>query len=155
MLFAQAEQKVAAAAKRKKDSSKDKELLARFKGQYPPTLARIMAGEGTADDLGFHQIAMQIAITSNALGKMEAQMLEACAGLVENHVSDGSRYNTPAKRRAELSRMYAYTNDNVCYTYSRDAVRRIAPKGAETSDLDGLTADAGEIISAGLRPVIP
>jgi hypothetical protein len=146
VLFAQAEQKVTAASKRKKDSSKDKELLARFKGQYPPTLARIMAGEGTAEDVGFHQIAMQIAITSNALGKKEEAMLEACAGLIENHVSDGSRYNTPAKRRAELSRMYAYTNDNVCYTYSKDAVRRVAPAGASTVDLDGVPGEAGAVL---------
>lgn len=146
VLYAQAEQKVTAAAKRKKDSSKDKELLARFKGQYPPTLARIMAGEGTAEDVGFHQIAMQIAITSNALGKKEEAMLEACAGLIDNHVSDGSRYNTPAKRRAELSRMYAYTNDNICYTYSKDAVRRVAPAGASTVDLDGVPGEAGEVL---------
>ncbi len=136
VFYATAEQKIGAAAKRKKDSSKDKALLARFKGQFPPTLAKIMAGEGTAEDVGFHQIAMQIGISSNALGKNEAQMLEACTGLIENHVSDGARYNTPAKRRAELSRMWHYTNDNVCYTYSKDAVRKIAPPDANTLDLD-------------------
>jgi hypothetical protein len=101
VLYAQAEQKVTAVAKRKKDSTKDKALLARFKGEYPPTLARVMAGEGTATDAGLNQIAMQIAITSHALGKSEAQMLDACAGLIVKHVSDGSRYNTPAKRRMD------------------------------------------------------
>jgi hypothetical protein len=155
VLYAQAEQKVTAVAKRKKDSTKDKALLARFKGEYPPTLARVMAGEGTATDAGFNQIAMQIAITSHALGKSEAQMLEACAGLIEKHVSDGSRYNTPAKRRMALSSMHAYTSNNICYSYSRDAVRKLAPEGADTSDLDGLTAAAGDIISAALIAVAP
>jgi hypothetical protein len=44
-----------------------------------------------APNLGFHKIALQIAITSNALGKTEDQMLEACAGLIGNHQSDGFR----------------------------------------------------------------
>ena len=100
MLFAKAEQKVIAAAKRRKDSAKDVELLARFKGEYPPSLLRVMGGEPSAQGIGFHQIAMQIAITSNALGKKEPEMLALCEGLVQNHQSDGSRYNTPANDAA-------------------------------------------------------
>ena len=141
MLYAQAEQGIIAASKRKKDSSKDAALLARFKWQFPPTLVKIMAGEGTKGDVGFHQIAMQVAITTNALGKSEALMLEACKGLIANHVSDGTRYSSPRARAAELSRMYHYTADNVCYTYSKGALRAIAPEGAATRDLDGVTAE--------------
>jgi hypothetical protein len=146
IMYEQASQKVASAVKKKKDGSKDKELLARFRGLYPPTLAKVMAGQGSAEDIGFHKIALQIGITTNALGKSEADMLAACEGLIQNHQSDGARYNTPAKRRAELIRMYQYTHDNVCYTYSRDAVRSLAPAGATTADLDGLTDSAGEVL---------
>ena len=77
MIYADAEQKVSAAVKRKKDSSKDAALLARFKGEFPPTLVKVMSGEGVKDGVGFHQLAMQIAITTNALGKPEDLMLKA------------------------------------------------------------------------------
>lgn len=54
-------------------------------------------------------------------------MLALCEGLIQNHVSDGSRYNMPAKRRAELSHQFRYTSDNPCYSYSRGAVRNLVP----------------------------
>jgi hypothetical protein len=133
---------VIAAAKRKKDSTQDAALLSKFKGEYPPSLLRVMAGEAAAG-VGFHQIAMQIAITSNALAKKEDQMLALCEGLIQNHVSDGSRYNTPVKRKAELQRMFRYTADNVCYTYSKDAVKRLVPVDVLTPDLDGLVDATG------------
>ena len=146
VVYATAEQKVTAAAKKKKDNTKDRELLARFKGQFPPTLMKIMEGGPVADGTGFHQLAMQIAITCNALGKSEAQMLTACEGLIQNHQSDGSRYNSPTKRKAELSRMFHYTADNVCYSYSKGALKSIAPAGTSTADLDGLDATAGAVL---------
>lgn len=58
-------------------------------------------------------------------------------------MSDGSRYNTPAKRKAELQRMLRYTENNVCYTYSRDAVKRLVPADIPTPDLDGLVDATG------------
>lgn len=149
VLFAKAEQKVAAAAKNRKNSTKDLELLARYKGQFPPSLLKVMAGEGTAEGVGFHQLAMQIAITASSLGKKEAEVLPLCEGLLQNHVSDGSRYNTPAKRRAELQRMLQYCEGNVCYSYSRDAVRRLVPAGQASTDLDGLSESAGAITAQG------
>ena len=149
MIYAKAESKVIAAAKRKKDSTADAKLLTKFKGEYPPSLLNVMAGNATSDGIGFHQIAMQIAITTNALNKSEKAMLELCEGLIQNHVSDGARYNTPAKRRAELSRMYYYTRDNACYTYSKDAVRRLVPEGQPSPNLDGLAGSAGIITGQG------
>jgi hypothetical protein len=68
VLYAKAESKVDAAAKKRKDSKKDFELLARFKGQFPPSLAGVMAGT-VVPTVGFHGIALQVTITSNALGK--------------------------------------------------------------------------------------
>ena len=125
--YAKAEQKVGAAAKKKKDPAIDAKLLTKFKGDYPPSLLAIMSGQPSADGMGFHQIAMQIGITTNALGKREDQMLVLCEGLIQNHISDGARYNSPGKRKAELQRMFRYTQDNVCYSYSKDAVRRLVP----------------------------
>jgi hypothetical protein len=149
VLYAKAESKVDAASKKRKDSKKDFELLSKFKGQFPPSLAGVMAGT-LASNQGFHQIALQITITSNALGKTEEQMIALCEGLIENHQSDSQRYNTPAKRREELKRLYAYTQGNPCYEYSRDAVRKLLPAGTSSPDLDGLTPEAaGEVTASG------
>ena len=139
MLYAKAEAKIEAAGKKRKSAKKDMELLAKFKGAFPPSLERVMAGQVVPEGVGSHRIALQVAITSNALGKTEEQMLQACEGLIEKHVSDSPRYGTPAKRRGELSRLFTYTQDNPCYEYSRDAVRRLVPVGMPTPDLDGLS----------------
>jgi hypothetical protein len=40
----------------------------RFKGQFPPSLAAVMAGT-VVPTVGFHSIALQVTITANALGK--------------------------------------------------------------------------------------
>ncbi len=141
--YAKAEQKVVAASKRKKDSTADAKLLAKFKGEFPPSLLRVMSGEIASDGMGFHQIAMQIGITSNDLGKKEEVILSLCEGLIHNHQSDGNRYNSPGKRKAELQRMHRYTSDNVCHTYSKDAVRRLVPADVPTPDLDDPTDATG------------
>lgn len=88
LLYAKARQKVDAAAKRKKNLVVDSALLKKFDGGYPPSLLRVMSGECVAEGLGFHQLAMQIAITSNVLGKSEEAMLALCEGLIAGHVSD-------------------------------------------------------------------
>jgi hypothetical protein len=111
VLYAKAEAKIEAASKKRKDSKKDFELLAKFKGAFPPSLAAVMAGT-VVPTLGFHSIALQVTITANALGKTEEQMLAACEGLIEKHQSDSTRYNMSAKRREELKRLYAYTPGN-------------------------------------------
>ena len=152
VLYAKSEQKVAQAAKKRKDGAKDLALLARFAGQFPPSLAKIMAGEPCAENKGFQLIALQIAITANALDKKEDDVLALCEGLIANHASDGARYNTPQKRRNELSRMLRYTEDNPGYTYSRDAVRALLPKGTPATDLDGLPASAGEVMGQDTMP---
>jgi len=128
VLYAKAAKKIEAGTKKRASAKRDATLLAKFKGQFPPSLARLMAGEGSAENTGFNKIALQIAITSHALGKTEEQVLAACEGLVVNHVSDGSRCNTPDKRRAELARMFSYTADNPCYDFSTDAVRSVLPR---------------------------
>lgn len=148
VMYASAEKKIEAAGKRKKDGKKDLALLEKFKGGFPPSLVAVMQGEGTAANLGFHKIALQIAITANALGKKEDEVLAACEGLVEKHESDGKRYGTPAKRRLEIQRLLRYTEGNPCYEYSRDAVRSVVPKDKPSPDLDGLTEEISGAITA-------
>jgi hypothetical protein len=70
-MYAKAESKIEAASRKKKDAKKDFDLLAKFKGEYPPSLAAVMAGVVENPGTGFHTIALQVAITSNALGKTE------------------------------------------------------------------------------------
>jgi putative DNA primase/helicase len=144
VMYAAAESKIDAASKRRKDSKKDLALLGRFKGEYPPSLAKVMAGEGSHPGAGFNKIALQVAVTSNALGVPEDKMLALASGLIEKHRSDGPRYSTPAKRRAELQRLYSYTHENPCYNFSSDALRSIMPPGTATPDLDGPAAEVGD-----------
>ncbi len=127
VLYAKAAKKIEAGTKKRASAKRDATLLAKFKGQFPPSLARLMAGEGSAENTGFNKIALQIAITSHALGKTEEQVLAACDGLVANHVSDGSRYNTPDKRRAELARMFSYTA-TAATTSARTRCVRFCPR---------------------------
>jgi hypothetical protein len=88
-----------------------------------PSLEAMMRGEGIKEDTGFHALALQITTASHAKGWSEAEMLEKCQNLIASHQSDGSRYNTPSKRRAELRRLYTYTEDNPCYEFNPDIIR--------------------------------
>ena len=108
-----------------------------------------MSGECVAEGLRFHQLAMQIAITSNVLGKPEAAMWAVCEGLIASHVSDGSRYNTPAKRAFELVRMHQYTLGNPCYSFSVGALKSLLPPGTAAPDLSSLPAGSGEVLGDG------
>jgi hypothetical protein len=106
LLFSQAFDKVDKNVKNRKSAKADEALLKRFGGDVPETLKFLMDGKKLAEGIGFQKIATQLAITAHALGKNEDQFLTLCTGLCNDHVSDGSRYNTPDKRRRELSRMF-------------------------------------------------
>lgn len=108
-----------------------------------PSFAALLRGEGVKGDTGFHQIAMQVAITAHAKGMSKAELLEAAQGLCENHESDGDRYNTPSKRKAELARMWDYTDDNPCYEYSPAAVTNLLTHKAP--DLHGIAVSEEEV----------
>jgi hypothetical protein len=133
--------------KKRGSSQRDLNLLNRYKGDFPPSLLKLMAGEGVAENAGFQRLALQIGVTANALGKKLEETLAACEGLIEKHQSDGLRYNTPRKRRAEITRMFEYTQDNVCYSYSIGAIKNLVSPGVDTGDLDGVSAAAGELVS--------
>lgn len=108
-----------------------------------PSWDAMLRGEGIKDDVGFHPLALQIAITAHTREMSLTDLLTAAEGLINNHESDGFRYNTPAKRRAEIARMYDYTDDNPCYAYGAGAMVALLSHAAP--DLRGLEVTAEEI----------
>lgn len=136
-LFDGAKAKVSKAAAKSK-----KQKPVRFPDELP-SFDALLNGDGIKDGTGFHPIAMQIAITAHARGMTLEELVEKSSGLCEKHESDGYRYDTPAKRKAELVRMYDYTDDNPCYTYSPHAVCDLLTHNAP--DLHGLAVTAEEI----------
>ena len=115
-----------------------------------PSFEAMLRGEGIKEGVGFQKLALQIAITAHAKSMSEEQLLEAAEGLIQNHSSDGNRYNTPSKRKIELSRMWQYTADNVCYEYSPNAI--VSLLNHQAPDLQGLELtqeEAQEILAEG------
>lgn len=108
-----------------------------------PSFAALLEGRGVKADAGFHQIAMQAAITAHAKNMGKSEFLEAATGLCENHESDGGRYNTASKRKQELARMWDYTEDNPCYDYRPAAVTSLLVHKAP--DLHGIAYTPEEV----------
>ena len=135
LLYASAYAKVEKALKNRKKGKADAKLIERFGGEVPPSIQAIMNGE-TKAGVGFQKIATQLALTARALNQTEEKFLSDCAGLIERHVSDGNRYDTPAKRKVELSRMFRYMAQNPCYEFSTGGVKSLMPEGTKTPDLD-------------------
>ena len=155
--------KVVAKRKTKKTGSEE---LGRFKGDWPKTLSElVLNGAGLKPDVGFNQIAMQVAITASTLGKTEEQMLEDCSGLIETHEGDSSRYGSPAKRKAFLREMFRYVSNNPCYEYNAGAVLAlILPEcranadisfGEYVPDVPEHTATSSEPLAEGEEPEEP
>jgi hypothetical protein len=136
-MFIKFQEKTDTALKRRAKASGDVELLAKFNGEFPPTIEKIMRGEGLMPGVGFQKLSMQLAIAANALGKSADQLVEASQGLCKNHSGDSSRYGSPRKRKEELRRMWEYTHDNPCYEYSKGGIRSLVAPGEITADLDG------------------
>jgi len=148
-LFVKCQQKIDNAVSKASKTSKDVEQLARFKGKTPPSIEKIMRGEGLAPGTGFQKISMQLAIAANALGMERDKFIEACDGLCKNHVGDSSRYGSPRKRREELGRMWDYTHNNPCYSYSIGGIKSLFAFDVATDDLDGMGASVGELVEEG------
>lgn len=135
LMFSRALDKVSEAAKTKKKSKVDANLVKKWKGEAPESMLALMSGEHVAEGLGFQKIALQLSIFAHAIGWDEDKLVEACQGLIESHQSDGNRYNSPKKREMELRRMYQYMADNPCYTFSVGGVRSLFEEGFKTPDL--------------------
>ena len=125
-------------------------LLAPWKkaSRTPPSIDRIMQGEELRDDAGFQAIAMQLAIYATSVEMSEDEFVDRCQGLVKNHVSDGTRYGTPDRRRAELRRMHQYMAENSLYEFETAPVVRLLKPGSDVSDLGVMqdTDDDGNVI---------
>lgn len=130
-----------------KSRSKVKEssetLVKHFRGEYPQTIKDIMQGNGLAENAGFQKIALQLAITANALNKEKKQFLADCEGLCNTYQGDSSRYGSPRKRRDELSRMFEYTFNNSQYCYSPGAIKSLLDPAVATFDLDAPSKGLG------------
>lgn len=138
MLFERSREKLVTQMRgKKKRQEQSNRLLDPWKRakKNPPTIEMIMAGENIADGVGFQQIAMQLAIYAASVGMPMPEFLDRCKGLCETHVSDGTRYNTPGKRREELSRMYRYMEENTLYDFDTGPLARLVKPGVPITDL--------------------
>lgn len=149
-----AKAKVEEAVKRRKSSPESKklqqELISSFKGDFPPSLLKVMRGE-VQSAVGFNQTAMQIAITAHALGKKREDVLQACEGLLEKHQSDSRRYASRRAREDELLHQYDYMEGNPCYSFSRGAVKSILPESEPGNDLDGLGEEENSVVTKAIE----
>lgn len=138
MLFERSRDKVTQSMRtRKKRQERSSALLAPWKAakRTPPTIERLMAGEGIAEGAGFQSIAMQISIYATSVEMSLAELLDRTKGLCENHVSDSRRYNTPGKRREELQRMWEYMGENALYDFEVGPIVKLVAPGSDVSDL--------------------
>ena len=94
-----------------------------------PVYSKLASGKVRAD-CGFNNLAMQLALYARECKWTEDEFIKSCAGVIANHESDGSRYNTPRKRDAELRRMFWYVEDNSNLDFGREALKACAPKAA-------------------------
>jgi len=108
-----------------------------------PSMRFLMEGRGIKPGVGFNQLAMQIAIYAREAGIDEDDLVKRCGGLFEVHQSNGTRYNTVAKREEEVRRMCRVVADDPCYEYVPAAVRALLTH--EAPDLEGVPVDAAEI----------
>lgn len=122
LLFDEAFQKV---SKHKPKASKpvSKEILK----QQLPQFQKLASGEHETAG-GFNVIAMQLALYAREMGWTEQNLLDLCKGLINNHQSDGSRYNTPHRRDRELRRMFWYLEDNPAFEYSVQGLKSCIAK---------------------------
>lgn len=146
ILFAKAQGTMEQAMKKRKTAKNDGKVLQSFGGKVPPSIMKVMSGEGIAEDVGFQKIAMQLAITAHAMMMTEEKFIESCQGLIENHKSDSFRYSTVDRRVNELRRMFAYMNENPAYTFSIGGIKSMLKEEekvlAKDLDLGGEVSEA-------------
>lgn len=147
MLFDRAKEKVVQQMRtKKKRIEKANAILDPWKQakKTPPSIERVMDGLDLAPNAGFQSIAMQLAIYAASVDMPLAEFLDRCKGVIQNHVSDGVRYNTPERRREELARMWEYMSENSLYDFEVGPVVRLLKQGTDTSDLGILDTEDKE-----------
>lgn len=136
LIYAQAADKVAAATKKRKARRTSPKIVEHYAGEWPGSVQLLMSGTGLKEELGWNQIAIQLASFALAIGKSEEQLVAACAELLENHAGDSSRYGTPRKRERELRNQYRYQDGNAAYEFSLGGIKSLYARGAYSADLD-------------------
>lgn len=143
--YSVASEKFAKEAKvRSKQKGQDDRALERFKGEWPDSTLTVMSGDMVRKDVGWNQLVIQLSTLAQALGKGEDDLLEACAGLIENHKGDSDRYNTPRKREREMRNIFRYTDGNPAYSFSLGGLFSIYAKDAWRGDLEAGDYDPGD-----------
>lgn len=136
--FDKGRDKVTSALKnRKKKSEKANEILDKWRkaNRTPPTIEKLMAGENLREGASFQKIALQLSIYASSVGMELQAFLEACQGLCENHISDGTRYNTFDKRQRELARMWEYMQSDDLYVFEPGPIAALFTYGTPMADL--------------------
>lgn len=131
-LFAAAAQKtVKAVATRKRTSKASSEFATKLQQGNFPTSERLLDGAVKfRANVGWNQIAMQVASLGLALGMHEDALIERARGLIDSHEGDSSRYGTPAKRERELRNQIRYQDGNPAYAPSIPAVLALLDEDA-------------------------
>jgi len=147
MLFERGREKVTSQMRNKKKRVDKANVVLdpwRAAKKTPPTVEMLMDGREISDRAGFQSIAMQLSVYATSVSMPLAEFLDRCKGLVERHVSDGTRYNSPDRRREELSRMWEYMSENSLYDFEVDPLVRLLKQGTDTSDLGVLATEDRE-----------
>ena len=135
LMYSRAKDKVDASTKKAKAKKNRTAELRRFGGQWPETVARILSGEDLKDGVGWNRVAMQLALTADALGKKEAELLADAEPLLETYAGDSDRYGSYRKRKAHLQEMFRYLSGNITYDWSAGGIIALVQKSADVSDL--------------------
>lgn len=150
LAFSVAQDKVTKKVSARKAKKSTSDALKPFNGEWPKILQDAVNGVGFKEEVGFNSIAMQLVLAAQALGKKEEQFLEDCAGLIESHQGDSSRYGTPGKRKTFLREMFRYLEQNPCYTFETAPIMALlTPEARAKSDLNlgDYVPDAPETIT--------
>lgn len=139
-LFREAQGQAASKPKRAANDA-SKALRQRFQPRgaaLPPSLLALCEGRiPPRQGIGFNKIALQVCLAALAMGLDRDRLITLCAGLIRNHQSDGTRYNTPTKRKDALIEMFRYA-ERSNYVPSIGGIRSILPHGLKCADLRGL-----------------
>lgn len=108
VMYATAHDTIVARRKSMSKSKADPLAVARWAKKPPAELTALLNGKGLREGAGFHPIAIQVAMAANTLGWSVDDMLDRAENLINNHHGDGNRYDSPRKRKRELTRLWYY-----------------------------------------------
>lgn len=135
LLFTKSKDTVDRSLRKAKGKKPRTQLLKRFNGEWPDTVQAIFEGRVLKDGVGWNKLAMQLALTADALGKTEEQLLEGAALLCETYSGDSDRYGSFRKRREHLRDMFRYLSGNITYDWSVGGLVALVKPGTDVTDL--------------------